>query len=66
MIINKYNNILIMKLELFIGAIVLLCGANIYFEGKIMNFLKSYQKHYKIAICVVLHSISRSQIAKKK
>tara|TARA_B100001175_G_scaffold286703_1_gene268611 strand:+ start:71 stop:670 length:600 start_codon:yes stop_codon:yes gene_type:complete len=54
-----------MKLELFIGAIVLLCGANIYFEGKIMNFLKSYQKHYKIAIiafvglCVYLY-IKRS------
>tara|TARA_B100000902_G_scaffold395134_1_gene453032 strand:+ start:6403 stop:7002 length:600 start_codon:yes stop_codon:yes gene_type:complete len=54
-----------MKLELFIGAIVLICGANIYFEGKIMNFLKSYQKHYKIAIiafvglCVYLY-IKRS------
>jgi hypothetical protein len=54
-----------MKLELFIGAIVLLLGANIYYEGKIMNFLKSYQKHYKIAIiafvglCVYLY-IKRS------
>ena len=54
-----------MKLELFIGAIVLLCGANIYYEGKIMNFLKSYQKHYKIALiafvglCVYLY-IKRS------
>ena len=54
-----------MKLELFIGLIVLLLAANIYYEGKIMNFLKTYQKHYKIAIiafvglCVYLY-IKRS------
>tara|TARA_B100000989_G_scaffold197324_1_gene149056 strand:+ start:1649 stop:2248 length:600 start_codon:yes stop_codon:yes gene_type:complete len=54
-----------MKLELFVGTIVLLLGANIYYEGKIMNFLKSYHKHYKIAIiafvglCVYLY-IKRS------
>ena len=60
-----------MKLELFIGAIVLLCGANIYYDGKIMNFLKSYQKHYKIAIigfvglCVYLYIKRSPQNAKE-
>ena len=60
-----------MKLELFIAAIVLLCGANIYYEGKIMNFLKSYQKYYKIAfiafvgICVYFYIKRTPQNAKE-
>ena len=39
-----------MKLELFIGLIVLTFAANIYYEGKIIAKLKSYSKYYKIAI----------------
>ena len=39
-----------MKLEFFIGFIVLICIANIYYDGKIMHQLKSYTKYYKIAL----------------
>lgn len=39
-----------MKLELFIGIIVILLIANIYYEGKIMTFFKSYKKYYKMGI----------------
>tara|TARA_B100001250_G_C19330517_1_gene584469 strand:+ start:10 stop:591 length:582 start_codon:yes stop_codon:yes gene_type:complete len=39
-----------MKLELFIGIIVLIFVANIYFEGKILAKIKSYSKYYKMAI----------------
>tara|TARA_Y100000748_G_scaffold212551_1_gene178248 strand:+ start:235 stop:816 length:582 start_codon:yes stop_codon:yes gene_type:complete len=41
-----------MKLELFIGIIVLIFVANIYFEGKILARLKSYSKYYKMAFIV--------------
>ena len=50
-----------MKLELFIGIIVIIFIANIYFEGKILAKIKSYSKYYKIAIiafvglCVYLY-----------
>ncbi len=37
-----------MKLELFIGLIVLIFIANIYFEGKILAKIKSYSKYYKM------------------
>ena len=56
-----------MKLELFIGLIVLICGANIYYEAKI----KSYQKYYKIAfiafvgICVYFYIKRTPQNAKE-
>tara|TARA_B100001175_G_scaffold316342_1_gene330017 strand:- start:10314 stop:10895 length:582 start_codon:yes stop_codon:yes gene_type:complete len=39
-----------MKLELFIGIIVLIFIANIYYEGKILAKIKSYSKYYKMAI----------------
>lgn len=39
-----------MKLELFIGSITLFLIANTYYDGKIISRLKSYQKHYKIAL----------------
>ena len=54
-----------MKLELFIGICVLGFMANIYYEGKLLAQLKSYQKYYKMAIiafvglCVYLY-IKRS------
>lgn len=54
-----------MKLELFIGIFVLGFMANIYYEGKLLAQLKSYQKYYKMAIiafvglCVYLY-IKRS------
>ena len=50
-----------MKLELFIGIIVLIFVANIYYEGKILAKIKSYQKFYKIGfiifvgLCVYLY-----------
>jgi len=39
-----------MKLELFIGIIVIIFAANIYYDGKILLQLKSYTKYYKIGI----------------
>ncbi len=60
-----------MKLELFIGLIVLICGANIYYEGKILAKIKSYQKYYKIAfiafvgICVYFYIKRTPQNAKE-
>ena len=50
-----------MKLELFIGTIVLVFIANIYYEGKIIAKIKSYQKYYKmsliafVGLCVYLY-----------
>tara|TARA_B100000927_G_scaffold107074_1_gene86601 strand:- start:4502 stop:5083 length:582 start_codon:yes stop_codon:yes gene_type:complete len=50
-----------MKLELFIGIIVLIFVANIYFEGKILAKIKSYSKYYKMAfiafagLCVYIY-----------
>ena len=41
-----------MKLELFIGLIVIIFVANIYFEGKILAKFKSYSKYYKMAFIV--------------
>ena len=38
-----------MKLELFIGVIVLGFIANIYYDGKILSKFKSYSKYYKMA-----------------
>ena len=60
-----------MKLEIFIGAIVLFFAANIYFEGKLMYFLKSYSKYYKIGLigfvglCVYLYLKRSPQNAKE-
>ena len=39
-----------MKLELFILGITLFVIANTYFDGKLINKLKSYQKYYKITL----------------
>ena len=39
-----------MKLELFIGAITLFFALNTYYDGKLLNILKSYQKYYKISL----------------
>ena len=39
-----------MKLELFIGVITLFLIANTYYDGKLVNKLKSYEKYYKIAL----------------
>ena len=50
-----------MKLELFIGLIVLIFIANIYFEGKILAKIKSYSKYYKMifiafaGLCVYIY-----------
>ena len=50
-----------MKLELFIGIIVFVLLANIYYEGKIINFLYEYKKYYKmtfiafLGLCVYLY-----------
>lgn len=50
-----------MKLELFIGIIALMFIANIYYEGQILNKLKSFSKYYKMGIvafvglCVYLY-----------
>lgn len=50
-----------MKLELFIGIIVIGLIANIYYEGKIMKILYSYKKYYKMTLiafgglCVYLY-----------
>tara|TARA_B100001778_G_C18494973_1_gene586847 strand:- start:269 stop:850 length:582 start_codon:yes stop_codon:yes gene_type:complete len=60
-----------MKLELFIGIIVIIFIANIYFEGKILAKIKSYSKYYKIAIiafvglCVYLYLKRSPQNAKE-
>lgn len=60
-----------MKLELFIGAIVLIFVANIYFEGKILAKIKSYQKYYKmgfiafVGLCVYLYLKRSPQHAKE-
>ena len=54
-----------MKLELFIGLIVAVFAANIYYDGKILSKMKSYHKYYKIftivfiGLCVYLY-IKRS------
>ena len=59
-----------MKLELFIGIIVLIFVANIYYEGKILAKIKSYQKFYKIGfiifvgLCVYLYLKRSPQNAK--
>ncbi len=37
-----------MKLELFIGSIVLIFIANIYYDGKILAKIKYYNKYYKM------------------
>jgi hypothetical protein len=39
-----------MKLELLILGITGFVIANTYFDGKLINKLKSYQKYYKIAL----------------
>lgn len=50
-----------MKLELLIGTIVIILVANIYYEGKLMNILYSYNKYYKMAfigfvgLCIYLY-----------
>lgn len=50
-----------MKLELFIGLIVLGVIGNIYYDGKIVAKIKSYEKYYKIVLigfvglCVYLY-----------
>ena len=60
-----------MKLEIFIGAIVIFFAANIYFEGKLMHFLKSYSKYYKmgligfVGLCVYLYLKRSPQNAKE-
>tara|TARA_Y100001980_G_C14525190_1_gene300662 strand:- start:47 stop:628 length:582 start_codon:yes stop_codon:yes gene_type:complete len=60
-----------MKLELFIGIIVIIFIANIYFEGKILAKIKSYSKYYKIIIiafvglCVYLYLKRSPQNAKE-
>ena len=60
-----------MKLEIFIGAIVIFFAANIYFEGKLMYFLKSYSKYYKmgligfVGLCVYLYLKRSPQNAKE-
>ena len=60
-----------MKLELFIGVIVLGFIANIYYDGKIISVLKTYQKYYKIAfiafvgLCVYLYIKRTPQNAKE-
>lgn len=41
-----------MKLELFIGIIILVLITNIYYEGKIMSKIFSYKKYYKMIIIV--------------
>ena len=60
-----------MKLELFIIIIVLAFAANIYYDGKIMYFLNSYKKYYKMAfiafvgLCVYLYLKRSPQNAKE-
>ena len=39
-----------MKLELFIFFITVFVLANTYFEGKLINKLKQYEKYYKMAL----------------
>ena len=39
-----------MKLELIIFLITVFVLANTYFEGKLLNKLKQYQKYYKMAL----------------
>ena len=41
-----------MGYELFIGLIVLIFVANIYFEGKILAKIKSYNKYYKMIFII--------------
>jgi hypothetical protein len=59
-----------MKLELFIGTLVLVFITNIYYEGKIIAKIKSYQKYYKMALiafiglCVYLYLKRSPQNAK--
>jgi 5-methylcytosine-specific restriction endonuclease McrA len=60
-----------MKLEIFIFGITLFFIANCYYDGKLVNKLKTYQKYYKIAffgfvgLCVYLY-IKRSPQNKKE
>jgi len=60
-----------MKLELFIGIIVIIFISNIYYEGKILAKIKSYSKYYKMAIigfvglCVYLYLKRSPQHAKE-
>lgn len=60
-----------MKLELFIGILVAGFAANIYYDGKILAQLKSYQKYYKIGfiafvgLCVYFYIKRSPQNAKE-
>ena len=60
-----------MKLELFIAGITLFFILNIYYDGKILGVLKSYQKYYKMAffvfvgLCVYLYIKRTPQNAKE-
>ena len=60
-----------MKLEVFIGIMVLGFIANIYYDGKIVSLIKSYHKYYKMAfiafvgLCVYFYIKRTPQNAKE-
>tara|TARA_B110000444_G_scaffold4800_1_gene4498 strand:- start:7761 stop:8342 length:582 start_codon:yes stop_codon:yes gene_type:complete len=60
-----------MKLELFIGSVVLIFIANIYYEGKILAKIKYYNKYYKmifigfVGLCVYIYLKKSPQNSKE-